>query len=82
MNEQTATVEACIEESLHIRETIRHLSEDQEVAVMQFAGIGDLESDNCSEVDSFDSDCLLESSTDNLDCCFDKVVAVLLESMV
>ena len=80
MNEQAARVEAFIKESLHIRETIKHLSEDQETAVMQFTGIYDLDSDSCSEVDSFDSDCLPESSADNLDFPFDEVVAVLFES--
>ena len=58
MNERAARVEACIEEYLQIRETIKHLSEDQETAVTQFTGIYDLDSDSCSEVDSFDSDCL------------------------
>jgi len=36
--------------------------------------------DNCSEVDSSDFGCLPESSTNNLECSFDEVVAVLLES--
>ena len=49
MGQRAARVEACTEESLHIHESIKSLSEDQEAAAMQLFSI---DMDGSSETDS------------------------------
>jgi len=70
MTEQTARVEASIEESLHIWESIKRLSENQEAASIQLF-IDDLDVDS-----SVESDCLLGTMTDNEYCIFDELASV------
>ena len=70
MTERTARVEACIEESLHIRESIRSLSEDQEAAVTQlYIDDSDIE-----------PDCSLETATEDKCFVFDELLVALVES--
>ena len=69
MTEQTARVEASIEESLHIWESFKRLSENQEAASIQLF-IDDLDVDS-----SVESDCLLGTMTDNEYCIFDELVS-------
>jgi len=73
MTVQTARVEASIEESLHIRESIRRLSEDQEAAATQIF-IDELNVDF-----SVESDCLPGTTTDNKCFVFDELISALFE---
>ena len=82
MSERAARVEACIEECLHIRESINSLSEDQEAAAMQLLGINDSGTDGSSETDSSgeQDDSLLQNTpgTNHFD--YNEVGPILRES--
>ena len=82
MSEQAARVEACIEECLHIHESINSLSEDQEAAAMQLLGINDSGTDGSSETDSSgeQDDSLLQNTPETNHFDYDEVGPILRES--
>ena len=83
MSERTARVEACIEECLHIRESINSLSEDQEAATMQLLGINDSGTDGSLETDSSgeQDDSLLQNTPERNHFDYDEVGPILRESI-
>ena len=83
MSERTARVEACIEECLHIRESINSLSEDQEAATMQLLGINDKGTDGSLETDSSgeQDDSLLQNTPERNHFDYVEVGPILRESI-
>ena len=82
MSKRAARVEACIEECLHIHESINSLSEDQEAAAMQLLGINDSGTDGSSKMDSSgeQDDSLLQNTPETNYFDYDEVGPILRES--